>query len=262
MRMVNVRNLDERIQRHLDDYLQSVSHVLARSGMDPVQAQTVLDDIEIQVAEMLRDRASGSPTEADMRATIAGLDDPESYAQANEVLTGDRQMPTEAVMPDRFSRLAILGAFWAPYFFIYFYLLIFYVRVVPVGPGFTPPGIDWSHLLLSLTIVPLGIMAPFGTTILGWVAVNRIKHSSGKLTGLGLAVADGLFFPLLILDNIIVGLFLLLCRSLRHSWPQQVSRYEGLTIMLFTIAALAVIFWLDYAIIKWTWNRVGSGSKT
>ena len=37
----------------------------------------------------------------------------------------------------------------------------------------------------------------------GWVAVRQIWHSSGTLYGLSLALFDGLFFPLLVVDGLV-----------------------------------------------------------
>lgn len=258
--MDNVRNLDERMQRHLDDYLQSVSQVLARSGMDRSQIQSVLEDIEIQAIEMLRDRAGDSPTEADMRATIAGLADPESFAQATEATSGDRLVPDEALTPRRISRLAILGICWAPFFFILKNIFQFIDFLIP---GSTPTEPALLPVLLFWTFLTLGLTAPFATTILGWVAVSQIENSAGRLSGLGLAVAGGLLYPLLFLDVITFGLTLLLSRGVFSffwwSWPQTMSRHHDLVSLFLTLITVGVILWIDYAVIKWVWKRVGSG---
>ena len=52
--------------------------------------------------------------------------------------------------------------------------------------------------------IPL-MVAAFGgpQAILGWIAVSQIRRSAGKLCGRGLAVFDGLSFPLLALDVVI-----------------------------------------------------------
>jgi len=51
-----------------------------------------------------------------------------------------------------------------------------------------------------------GLSLLFGpATILGWIAVTQIRRSTGKLCGLGLAVFDGLLFPLLALDGVFAG---------------------------------------------------------
>ncbi|MDQ6632591.1 MAG: hypothetical protein M3Y82_12700 [Verrucomicrobiota bacterium] len=57
-----------------------------------------------------------------------------------------------------------------------------------------------------MILIPLGVSALFGTTILGWVAVAQIRRSAGKIYGRGLALFDGLLFPVLALDSLIVWL--------------------------------------------------------
>jgi hypothetical protein len=113
----------------------------------------------------------------------------------------------KAEMEPRFSRTAIVGACWA--MFVIFAVLMFSVRSLPVSPeqapvwqSYSAPG--WRFIVLMFTLLPLGITAPFGTTILGWVAVSQIRRSAGKLHGLWLAVFDGLVFPLLVLDGLLV----------------------------------------------------------
>lgn len=61
------------------------------------------------------------------------------------------------------------------------------------------------------TLSLLTLTAPFGTTILGLVSINDIQHSQRRITGLPLAVADSLLFPLLLLDSLVVCLFWFLC---------------------------------------------------
>ena len=47
---------------------------------------------------------------------------------------------------------------------------------------------------------------PFLATILGIVAINDIRHSQGRLRGLGLAFVDALLFPALICIGIGIGI--------------------------------------------------------
>lgn len=106
----------------------------------------------------------------------------------------------EAVVTEpRLSRHALIGAIWVPLFFI-----ATVATVVPStvhtshGPGaYTGPA-GWQ-LALMFTLLPVGVLAPFGTTILGAIGITKIKRSEGKLYGLRLAQADALLFPLLVL---------------------------------------------------------------
>jgi predicted Ser/Thr protein kinase len=124
--------------------------------------------------------------------------DSESAAAVSQARVAERA----AVGAPRFSRAAIWGAVWAPLFFTAAVPSLMVVQV-SVAAGSPPPGAAWWQVLLSLTLLPLGAAAPFGTTILGWIAVAQIRHSGGRQYGLGLAMFDGLLFPLLALDGLV-----------------------------------------------------------
>jgi hypothetical protein len=67
----------------------------------------------------------------------------------------------------------------------------------------------------------LGFAAPFGTTILGGVAISQIRYSRGRLYGLGLALVDALLYPLLALDILIGFACYALFHLLRYAiWTQ------------------------------------------
>ena len=51
-------------------------------------------------------------------------------------------------------------------------------------------------------ILQFGFAAAIVSTVCGWLAVHKIRRSAGRLCGTGLAVLDGLFFPLLALDGL------------------------------------------------------------
>jgi predicted Ser/Thr protein kinase len=70
--------------------------------------------------------------------------------------------------------------------------------IAPVVPGsFSEREM---YPTMGHVVAILGVM---GATILGWVAVSRIRRSSGRLHGLWLALIGGLFFPLLALDALL-----------------------------------------------------------
>ena len=157
----------------------------------------------------------------------------------------------------RFSRTAIVGACWAPFFFITA-LLYFTGRAMPTGQSHGP---SWGQILMTLTILPLGFTAPFGTTILGWIAVAQIRRSAGKLYGLGLAVFDGLFFPLLMLDALIAGGSALALRILGMQMAARAQAGEVVSPVwyaywLLPLSALALIILTNFLIARWVWHAV------
>jgi hypothetical protein len=108
------------------------------------------------------------------------------------------------------SRKAVLGACWASVFFLagLFYFMARTVVTVPDDAVVPPePSLAWWQILLMATVLPLGAMAPFGATVLGWLAVGDIRRSRGRISGLPLAVFDGLFFPLLAFDGLLAWLW-------------------------------------------------------
>jgi hypothetical protein len=113
--------------------------------------------------------------------------------------TAGATMPGASTRP-YFSRKAIVGAAWAP-FCIIAVAGFFFTFASPTSSGGPPAAVFVLGGLLML----LGISAPIGTTVLGLQAVRDVRHSCGLITGLPLALADALFFPLLLLDALIVA---------------------------------------------------------
>ncbi len=154
-----------------------------------------------------------------------------------------------------YSRKALIGAVWAPIFFITIPPAIFLFSSNS-GPaeeaiGYSP--LWYLSMFFLLILVPLGITAPFGTTILGVVATSQIRHSRGKLLGLPLALAGALIFPLLMLDAII----LMSCYFPVFLLPlQENAAYPSIALI-----ALALLFGLvlcivvDLLIIRWAWRK-------
>ena len=202
--------------------------------------------------------------------------------------TGDT--PSLPTVP-RFSRKALLGGCWAPFFFVTLLLSMTHYTTLEqnpavietspqtmsasdqataaesmagsMAPSMTPAGhapvpeqarpaegLTWWQWLLIFTVLPLGLTAPFGTTIMGLAAISSIRHSRGHLSGLPLAVADALFFPLLILD-IIVGVAAIYIISAIFGHGLNI----GLAVALFLILAIV----MDFFIARAVWRRASDG---
>ena len=159
----------------------------------------------------------------------------------------DREPDNSSMSMPSFSRKAILGAAWAPFFIVV--LLCFFILSArtsaegPPDPGWTP--LDYFQVLLLFVLLPLGISAPFGTTTLGLISLSEIRHSRGRLVGLPLALADALLFPLLLIDLII----LVACANFPVPVPTPLVLIVGLLIC-------AVVDWL---VVRWAWRRAKDG---
>lgn len=87
------------------------------------------------------------------------------------------------------------------------------------------------------------VIASVSTTILGWVAVAQIRRSAGRLYGLGLALFDGLLFPLLALDALIGWLGFL-------GWSRNYDATHNAPFVLFTCVIV------DFLIVRAVWRAV------
>jgi tRNA A-37 threonylcarbamoyl transferase component Bud32 len=100
----------------------------------------------------------------------------------------------------RISQLAVVGACWVPVAIAA--IAAAWIVLSASRDGVGPLG--WQlGVLIPLLILAVG--GPFGTTILGWLAVTEISRSQGRTHGLQLAVFDGLVYPLMALSAILAG---------------------------------------------------------
>ncbi|MCX7044360.1 MAG: protein kinase [Candidatus Sumerlaeota bacterium] len=167
-----------------------------------------------------------------------------------------------------FSRLAIAGAIWGGIGLLAVGLGIVFKSTLDIILKSTGSSNETMLFLLSLT-------APFGMTILGWVAVAQIRRSARRLCGLGLAVFDGMLFPLLALDGLIgyCGINLArLCVSLfanpaLQNRPEvnpvfitKVANHLAEHNMLPILAAILIALAVDYFIIRGVWRVVSRPS--
>jgi len=229
----STRRFDAEVQRRIDAHLDEIEKVLQSAGMSRDERRNVLDNVETQVLEMLAARVQGQPSPEEVSAVIAELDPPESYA------AGAREPEAAAAPATRMSRLAVVGAFWGALFFV--------TRVATSGGG------D-SGNPLALAIILAGLTGPFGMTILGAVAISEIRDPRNRLHGLGLAFADAVFYPLLVLGAIPLGLAMLV-RYLRYR-PAPIGEGSNGLVVAVTIFAAALVAWavLGWLFARWAWR--------
>ena len=178
----------------------------------------------------------------------------------------------------RISRMAIAGAAWVPFFFVMAYLMLSVntvtttgtspqsngivtsvpesrsvaaepgnaaVRQSPGEPG--TQGFSLIQMLLTFTVLPLGITAPFATTALGMLSINAIRQSQGRLMGLPLALADALFFPLLFIDALVFATVISLVYAL------------GVSLIAFGLGvciSLVISIVIDVLVVRYAWGKI------
>lgn len=215
---------EERINRYL-------SEVKAHLGdLTEEEVTEVVSSVRAHIDSELQERGDGPPTVEMIESVLKELDPPASYAESAAFLLD------QASAERRFSRYAIFGAVWLP-FGIIMALMTFVVTGASSSPSTTTVG-QW---VARLTILPLGILAPFACTALGLMAVSEIRKSKGSVVGMPLAVFVGLFYPVLILDAILFVLVTVLFQNETY-WN---------VVSLATILLLVVI---DYLIVRASWK--------
>lgn len=247
-----------------------------------VQVDEQLDEVVLRTLEKEPSRRyqHASELKSDVESLDAGIAALQPPKQQIRMDYDDRSLPTIGVpaLP-RSSRKAIFGAAWAPFFFVTV-LCVMIVDTVPIseprmvnttheageetnGVQRTTPAYDraWWQWSLIVMVLPLGLTAPFGTTILGVMAISNIRHSQGRLTGLPIAVGDALLFPLFVLDAIIFMLAHLVCTLVANALAGVFGvGGSGGSAGLALVALLAVpaILVIDALIVWGVWKRAAS----
>jgi len=187
-------------------------------------------------------------------ATPPGGSWPEA-AQSKPSGTG-KQKPE--IFP-RFSRTAIVGAAFGMLSVVLFGFAAILIQVAarPWRPtGQVLPN-QPAELVAGLLILG-GVLCAFCFILLGWVAISQIRRSPGKLYGMGLAVFDGLLFPLLALDGV-VWFFVELILMCIQLW---LRLNGGLLLLLVPLTAIPVAAILDFLIFRRVWRAVNKPSPS
>jgi serine/threonine protein kinase/type II secretory pathway pseudopilin PulG len=111
--------------------------------------------------------------------------------------TPDGARETCALPEARCSRTAIAGLCWGLCSILPAIIILYAWALQQVRHGERATS---SLFLMGFLLFGFPIL---GMPVLGWIAVSQIRRSTGKLYGMGLAVFDALFFPLLALNGII-----------------------------------------------------------
>jgi predicted Ser/Thr protein kinase len=244
------------------------------------QIDEQLDEVVLRTLEKEPGRRyqHASELKSDVQSLHAGIVAPQPPKQIRRDFDGRSPLPAGVPALPRFSRKAIFGAAWAPFFFIAV-LCSMIVTAAPIperqmvsvsdegvdsivlDQTATSPGRAWWQWFLIVGVLPLGLSAPFGTTTLGVMAISDIRHSQGRLTGLPIAVGDALLFPLLILDALIFLLAISVGAPVLNVMAS-IFGIEGRGVSVGLVALFAIpipiILVIDALIVWGVWKKVAS----
>jgi predicted Ser/Thr protein kinase len=215
-----------------------------------VQIDVRLDEVVLRALEkrpeLRYQQASVLKTQVETIATTP------ASGQGGKAAAGKSEIGNQkSDIEPHFSRTAIVAACWAP--------TLLPALIIPsliAIPSRSASAGETLGLVVAGMLMLVGITAPAGTTTLGWIAVAQIRRSAGRLYGLGLAVFDGLLFPLLALDTLVFAVYFVFIRILRGmQYPQSESAGVLLAIGL-GVLALVKVAALDYIIIRKVWRAV------
>lgn len=108
----------------------------------------------------------------------------------------------------KFSRKAIIGALMIPFPMLLLVGSVFLVRTspaVPMPPGSAPVINSAQPSILVLAVMIVTALPLILTTVLGMIAISDIRNSNGRITGLGLAFFDAIFFPAIFFNGLLVA---------------------------------------------------------
>ncbi|HXG47411.1 MAG TPA: serine/threonine-protein kinase, partial [Methylomirabilota bacterium] len=167
-------------------------------------------------------------------------------------------LPAEGI-----SRKAVIAACWAPFAFLAAFSYFFARTVVHVPDDATTmpeSSAQWWQVLLFVTVLPLGLTAPFGTTILGWLAVGDIRRSRGRVGGLPLAVGAGLLFPLLAFDGLLAWLWTTAVRAMAEGAGESFSTAPWPALATIGAVVLSLIATFDISRRVWRAARLATAT--
>ncbi len=182
-----------------------------------------------------------------------------AFAGKKKVAESKTSEPKAKTSQRRFSRAAIVGACCIP-----FAVLLLIPPMVLTDPKplrssefFNMMRDTTGGFVLVILFGLVGLATVFGTTILGIVSITHIRHSAGRLYGMGLALFDALLFPLLVIDGLIIWLVFFLA-----SLPSGEFAYLLIPRHIppgLILPAMMVCATVDIVIIHRAWRKANAG---
>lgn len=238
--------LPDDVRRQIDDRLDAIERVLIARNVSRLERRDIVDGVEAQIFDMLSARPETDPREA-VAAVLAALDPPEAFAAADPA-GPDQPASTPGAdwLGDNFGFIRQLRRRWKRYW-----------SPRPEVRRLSPPALVaaiWAGLAVTIVVFSMAFLrpsgplmffwswtvfpAPIAVTVLGFLAVRRIRASAGREYGLPLAVIETFLFPVVLANVALIALM---------------TEREGLVLLAVVLVVVANIGLARYA-----WRRFGS----
>ena len=219
------------VENRIDQYLDEIKSHLDFISDDEIEE--ILMSVRSHINDELAVQGQGQPTLETLEKVLRQMDPPESYAD------DFKEWKLDDLKSKRISRQAMIAAILLPFGIIAAFLTF------AISPSSGNPSPTWFQWLMRVTILPLGILAPFACTILGYIGISQIRNSRGEITGLPLAFSVTIFYPLIIVDFM---LFWIIASAF------SAEEYWNILLLL----CILFILVLDFVIIKSAWRTIRS----
>lgn len=225
------RVLSSVAQRLLEEHLDAVERVLAESGVSRSERRSICDEVEAQAVEMVWDRSEGAPTEQVMKAVLAELDGPEAY-RTTEKPERQRTVETDSNAPPKIHPYA----WWA--------LLIPVAAILAIVLNVTRGETE----IMSL----IGVISPL-SILFGVLAIQSIRRSPDRFSGIGLAIFGMLVFPIIVFNLLVIAVGVGIGGGIstligRHFFSEMLS-------VLIMVLSIALAQWISVRFGVWLYRR-------
>ena len=215
--------LTPELRARIDEHLDAVERQLVSAGVPREKRRGITDDLETQIMDMLNPGKGRTLSATEVDDVFSRLDPPEAYTKDSVQAP---PMPPQPPTPTPSTEKPILcpearkGAWWialaiAAQLVLFFGLFHATVVQTPIyaqtvtsqtgtvvqsyvqtAPTHHLPKI--AGMIILVVLILASAIAPIVGTWLGWIAVERIRNSAGRLYGMGIAAIEAILYPLLL----------------------------------------------------------------
>ena len=202
--------LNSALQALIDNRLDAIDQNLLRAGISRHQRQSIVEEVQNQILEMLSRRGEAEPTRQDVLAVLAQLDPPEAYVPedaparpATEGVAAAARSTVESSVAAASQMVQTVRTRWQPAWLAFFAagLGLFSLLLVIAFPRESGPSQDGAMLGILFLMVLAGV-----STLLGALSLYYLRRSQEQRVALAAALLATLLSPLLILNGLLLAL--------------------------------------------------------